>query len=102
MVGGIINRIQLDVLKIQDLEDQMKAKPLSRIICSPTRASQKHFFPNNLDFCADGISNSKPVKRMNMRMGASVNSLSSIKGFPIVNQYVKEHFWSYEVLQSLN
>lgn len=49
MVGHFVNRAHLEVLKSEDLEDQLRAKRLVDIICfSPT--NNKRRFANILNY----------------------------------------------------
>lgn len=76
-----IERAHLENLKVEDLEDQMLAKKITDIMCSPRRLRPED--PNNQSSFASVLSRGTPhtVKR---------------------NGYVKEVFWTNDFLQSLH
>ena len=91
-----IRRAHLEVLKQEDIEDQLLTKKIADIICSPRRLKQAaNSFYQNRSFANSKQGAGTPSKN-SQRSGGPYLPPQILK-----NTYVREHFWSNEFIKNL-
>lgn len=89
MVKNFIRKAHLEVLKSEDIEDQINARRLSDILCSPRR-------PKQLPIVLYGYDSHQTKENKNLLSKQSMDSRRPQP--PLLNTYVKDHFWPYQFI----
>ncbi|CDW89255.1 UNKNOWN [Stylonychia lemnae] len=111
LVGQFVNKAHLEVLKSQDIEDQLYARKLVDILCFSPRNTKKldhqilNHDQNYLYYNYQSIGKDLPAEKNKVeqfRMSMDSGQLRSTRKIqPQMNTMFKEHFWSLEFLQQL-
>lgn len=98
-MGHFVNRAHLEVLRHEDLEDQLLAKKLVDIICFSPRAQPKpSLLRDNMLFAPATTFGVVPQGNRVEKFRQSYESDMMRRS---IGSRAKEHFWSYEVLKQL-